>query len=396
MSRGFDTSLRARKRRRRVAALLLLALVIYGVSAAAARGVFDRTPPRLSVKVPLRVAAGERVRLKVGSSELVTFALHYAGQTRPAKSNALRFNFRPHAGENILILTATDKGGNITRITVRVTGVAPLKPRLSMARSLLAGDPFAAEIRFLPAAGQPKAEVLSATLAAKGLALVAYEGGYLALDATALDAKMHSEALVLTVQDEFGRSVTLKRPILIRADPRPVEVLELSGEVLSNVTPANEALEERTLNQVFANPELQVLWRQPFRLPVDVGETSSSFGDPRQYGVGGNVSRHKGADIAAAEGEPIYATNDGVVKVAGTFPIKGGLTVIDHGAGVTSLYFHQSAQNVHAGERVKRGQKIGEVGTTGLSTGPHLHWEMRVGGMPTNPLFWVGKVLPIP
>lgn len=82
------------------------------------------------------------------------------------------------------------------------------------------------------------------------------------------------------------------------------------------------------------------------------------------------------------------------MRVAGFFPIKGGLVVLDHGGGVFSLYFHQSHIRVAVGDEVKRGAVIGEVGTTGLSTGPHLHWETRVNEVATNPLEWVGKVVP--
>jgi murein DD-endopeptidase MepM/ murein hydrolase activator NlpD len=68
--------------------------------------------------------------------------------------------------------------------------------------------------------------------------------------------------------------------------------------------------------------------------------------------------------------------------------------VLDHGGGVFSLYFHQSRIRVEVGDEVRRGEVIGEVGTTGLSTGPHLHWEVRVNGTATNPLEWVDKVVP--
>jgi murein DD-endopeptidase MepM/ murein hydrolase activator NlpD len=68
--------------------------------------------------------------------------------------------------------------------------------------------------------------------------------------------------------------------------------------------------------------------------------------------------------------------------------------VIDHGASVYSIYMHQSKIVAKVGETVSRGQQIGEVGTTGLSTGPHLHWEIRVNQVATNPLTWVGKLLP--
>lgn len=90
----------------------------------------------------------------------------------------------------------------------------------------------------------------------------------------------------------------------------------------------------------------------------------------------------------------MLAINDGTVVIAGRYPVRGGLVVIDHGAGVVSLYFHQSKVTAKVGQQIKRGQKVGEVGSTGLSAGPHLHLEVRVRGEGTNPAGWMGKLWP--
>ena len=100
---------------------------------------------------------------------------------------------------------------------------------------------------------------------------------------------------------------------------------------------------------------------------------------------------HAGADIGAPSGEPIHAVDDGTVIMAGYNGGYGNFTVIDHGGGLTSGYGHQSSINVSVGEQVKRGQVIGAVGSTGLSTGPHLHFEARVNGMPYSPKGWFGQ-----
>jgi len=86
--------------------------------------------------------------------------------------------------------------------------------------------------------------------------------------------------------------------------------------------------------------------------------------------------------------------NDGTVVMAGMYPVRGGLVVIDHGAGLVSMYFHQRKVLVKPGQKVKRGQKIGEVGSTGLSTGAHLHLEMRVRGVATDPAGWMNRLWP--
>jgi murein DD-endopeptidase MepM/ murein hydrolase activator NlpD len=93
-------------------------------------------------------------------------------------------------------------------------------------------------------------------------------------------------------------------------------------------------------------------------------------------------------DFAAAKGSPIYAVADGTVRRSLFDRIYGNQTVIDFGGGVSSMYGHQSRSIVRPGQRVHRGQIIGYVGSTGRSTGPHLHFETWVNNKPVNPLSW--------
>lgn len=94
---------------------------------------------------------------------------------------------------------------------------------------------------------------------------------------------------------------------------------------------------------------------------------------------------HTGIDIAAASGTPIKASGDGRVVSASYRNGYGNTVIIDHGGGVTTLYAHCSKLYVKAGQSVKQGEKIAAVGSTGLSTGPHVHWEVRINGKPVNP-----------
>jgi murein DD-endopeptidase MepM/ murein hydrolase activator NlpD len=94
---------------------------------------------------------------------------------------------------------------------------------------------------------------------------------------------------------------------------------------------------------------------------------------------------HEGIDIGAPSGAPIWAAAAGVVSYAGSMSGYGNLILVDHGGGVATAYAHQSAFAVGVGTQVSAGQQIGYVGSTGNSTGPHLHFEVRIGGSPQNP-----------
>jgi len=120
-------------------------------------------------------------------------------------------------------------------------------------------------------------------------------------------------------------------------------------------------------------------------LPIPGAPITSGFG-PRVHPIYGDVRVHTGVDFGASYGTPIHAAADGVVVSAGPLGGYGNATVIDHGNGLATLYGHQSSIAVAPGQHVSRGQVIGYVGCTGLCTGPHLHFEVRVRGTPVDPM----------
>jgi murein DD-endopeptidase MepM/ murein hydrolase activator NlpD len=115
------------------------------------------------------------------------------------------------------------------------------------------------------------------------------------------------------------------------------------------------------------------------------GRITSGFG-MRRHPILGYVRKHSGIDFAASWGSPIYAVNDGVVNYAGWHGGHGNYVRLDHSAGISSGYGHMSRMAVSSGMMVRRGQVIGYVGSTGLSTGPHLHYELYRGGLTVDPM----------
>ena len=128
----------------------------------------------------------------------------------------------------------------------------------------------------------------------------------------------------------------------------------------------------------------------PSLAPVDQPYLSSSFGW-RRHPVTGRHTMHEGLDFAAPRGTPIVAASGGVVTEARYVPGYGKLVEINHGNGLVTRYAHASSISVKLGEVVSKGQQIARVGTTGRSTGPHLHYEVRIAGHPLDPtLFMAG------
>lgn len=142
---------------------------------------------------------------------------------------------------------------------------------------------------------------------------------------------------------------------------------------------------EVRVNDVYeANEDRISFWTStPSLWPVH-GWVTSGFGY-RMSPWGDGARMHKGLDIAAIYGSPIFAPSDGTVVFAGHKGGYGNTVIIDHGYGLSTLYGHTSEIFVGEGEKVKRGEKLAAVGNTGASTGPHLHYEVHVDGIPTDP-----------
>lgn len=129
-----------------------------------------------------------------------------------------------------------------------------------------------------------------------------------------------------------------------------------------------------------------------FRAPldsVDAYERTSPFGARRTYGDDVSLTAHTGEDFAAPLDTPVLAPAAGRVVLAEPLFVRGNAVILDHGRGVYTGYWHLASLGVKAGDEVTPGRVLGTVGSTGLSTGAHLHWELRVSGVAVDPLQWV-------
>ncbi len=133
----------------------------------------------------------------------------------------------------------------------------------------------------------------------------------------------------------------------------------------------------------------------PSLMPVDGVHLSSDYG-MRTHPVLGGRRQHKGVDLAQPIGTPVYATADGMVSKAEKFSSYGLFISLEHGGNIQTRYGHLSRLNVAAGQLVHKGDLIGYVGSTGRSTGPHLHYEVRIAGVAVNPIpYMQGSAQPV-
>jgi septal ring factor EnvC (AmiA/AmiB activator) len=131
----------------------------------------------------------------------------------------------------------------------------------------------------------------------------------------------------------------------------------------------------------------EMLTHTPSVWPV-MGWVTSGFGF-RTNPFTGLTQMHEGLDISNRGGTPVVATAEGIISDTGNDLVHGKILVISHGFGMTTRYSHLSKVMVRVGQKVKRGDKVAEVGTTGRTTGPHLHYEVRLNGIPVNPMRYI-------
>ena len=217
---------------------------------------------------------------------------------------------------------------------------------------------------------------------ADGLAIVGFDR----------DAPSSAE-LAVTMRGRREQAVLPLEPVAYsvqRIDGLPADQVEPSDPALL----ARIAAELKLKQAALASRDPSVGFRDGFETPIAGAVRTSAFG-PQRILNGVPKTPHYGVDLAAPQGTPIHAPADGRVVLAEPhMHFEGGLTLIDHGQGLVTLYLHQSRQVVVTGERVRRGRVIGEVGMTGRATGPHLCWRMTWRGRHLDPSLLVGGTAP--
>jgi murein DD-endopeptidase MepM/ murein hydrolase activator NlpD len=147
---------------------------------------------------------------------------------------------------------------------------------------------------------------------------------------------------------------------------------------------ARIAADQKKINQARSQSAQYAYFTEPFLRPAE-GRLTTPYGYQRIVN-GKPANRHAAIDIANKEGAPVVASNHGRVVLADSLYLTGNTVIIDHGLHLFSIYAHMSRIDVKTGQLVKRGQQIGRIGSTGFSTGPHLHYGMLIGNTYINPM----------
>ncbi|OPZ85873.1 MAG: Murein DD-endopeptidase MepM [bacterium ADurb.Bin429] len=191
--------------------------------------------------------------------------------------------------------------------------------------------------------------------------------------------------LALTVEADIeGRMLTAPVAVTVTKRDFPIQRLRMSRSQASKYEAPSVQEEYRLIGAALRHFTHGRAWLGGFKRPA-AGRVSTRYGTQR-YRNGEKVGIHKGIDIAAPKGAPIYAANAGSVTLRRDFGLHGRTLVIDHGGGIAGLYLHLNDFGVSEGQVVKKGQLIARVGSTGAATGPHLHYALYAHGTAIDPL----------
>ena len=219
---------------------------------------------------------------------------------------------------------------------------------------------------------------------------------YRALAGFDVEAQPVKYYLTIKAYNENGCFTEIIHPFYLKKMLYKSGKVFLTDEKKDLLKPSKQKDEERKkLSQILSRASGKALWEDTFIFPVNSPDIVSEFGKKRMYYVN-NVfsftSFHRGTDLKGISGDPVFSPNNGVVVFSEERITTGNTVAIDHGQGVFSLFFHLESMDVQTGVIVKKGEKIGCIGSTGITEGAHLHWGLFVSGIYVDPSDWIKRV----
>ena len=204
-----------------------------------------------------------------------------------------------------------------------------------------------------------------------------------------LDEESPLKVISLEAVDEVGNKTSKLLTYQLKDRRFPTEYLTLTEEKTPLLDIKLLQEERRIVEEALNKMSKGIYWEGDYLPPVN-SVITSPFGFMRIYNQGLLIDQHKGLDYRAKKGTGIQVANSGFVVLSEFLKARGGTVIIDHGMGVMSLYYHLEEIMVKKGDRVKKGQYIGKAGDTGITTAPHLHFEMRIRNVAVDPSHFYG------
>jgi murein DD-endopeptidase MepM/ murein hydrolase activator NlpD len=220
------------------------------------------------------------------------------------------------------------------------------------------------------------------------------ESGWTGLVGIDLDTKPGTYQAELFGVDRAGDKVSAQATLNVNIKSFPTRELTVDEKYVAPPAKVLARIEQESkrVDSIFAAIRPERLWNNPFRLPVP-GPVISVFGKRSVYNRRPR-SPHAGVDFRGAKGTPIRAPNAGIIVLADNLYYSGNTVIIDHGMGLYSYLGHMSSISVKEGDPVNAGDIVGKVGSTGVATGPHLHWTIRLVRTRVDPLSVVNLLGP--
>ena len=224
-----------------------------------------------------------------------------------------------------------------------------------------------------------------------------------------VSARMNGKTIPLFAQPDGGRMGLMPVPVLTKPGAYVIELLDAHGSVIGKldagvldahyhreniiIAPAISSLkpspgEQETVGDFKRAVSDVRYWKEPFEPPVP-GCVTSPFGSIRLHNGKPTGDFHAGLDQRGAAGTPIHPIAAGVVKLVEKYNLRGGTVAVDHGQGLETIYLHMSSFAAKEGQQVTPSDVIGYIGSTGRSTGPHVHWTLYINGEAMNPGQWM-------
>lgn len=291
-------------------------------------------------------------------------------------------------GTHDLHIEATDTAGNTSGISLALT-TDNTPPTLTLAPT---GGVQGQTMGLVLRVDEPVTD-LSATFLDRQRTLYPLdEGRYRALVGVAITQEPGEHPLALSATDLAGNPTEVSLPLTIAAGSFPAGgFIRLSAkQTAARKDEPSRARTRKERSDAYTVRSDAPLWDGPLRKPIE-GRRTSGFGRYRTYSDG-RRSYHYGTDLANITGTPVHAAAAGIALHAGWQHIFGNVVILDHGQGVSTSYNHLSAVEIEAGEVVEAGAIIGRVGSTGQSTGPHLHWGLVVDGVSVDAEQWLSPL----